>query len=368
MSVLNIEGFDSMPTTTDYVAVAALLASMGFQNVGGSWVVVDGANTRGGIGKCLKSTVLAHLDVAFTDQSQVIFGMAFKYDQAGSILAFKYDDHNDHVPVHMLVATTATGCISVERDGDFYGDSGVTNQWVSPPNTVFTGVWHYIEFDIKLASDGTGWVKVRVDGVSAINVTNISNSRSKDLQANGSPWPAITNLIRIGQVNQVDSQNIQIDDMYLLDPTGTINTMLGDCVVHAVMPVSDLGGTDNDMVQTGGTAAGHFTSINEVGPDDDTSYLQSNTVGDREIFDIGAIPADIANVIAVGVVNRAKKTEAGAAKVHNVVKLGTNEAQSGDIAVLPTYNNRQSVFETKPGGGNWTLADVAAMQIGVETA
>jgi hypothetical protein len=378
MSIIGMEGFDALGTV-DGAVVGPLLQSIGSFVSAGSFNLKVGANTRTGIGAAILQNSLGALEWAFPDKNRIIWGGAIKREGHGAFMALKYDDHAGNIAGIVYLCNSETGCIVVNTGGDGYADTNTwtsrdgyadTNTWtsryVSDPNIINLLVWYYVEIDILLSSTGTGWIKVRVDGVAVLNIVNINVGRTHSFNNNNNTSGLyVGNFVKIGYCDGNGTEGATwYDDMYLLDGAGTVNTMLGDCVVHAVMPVADTG--DNDFAKTGGTGADHATAVNEKPTDEDTSYLQSSGAGQREIFTIDTIPADIVTVIAVSVENRIKKTSAGSATARTVCKLGVNETDSGDIAVPSTYNTKQTIFEEKPGGGAWSKTEAQAIEIGLQ--
>ena len=211
---------------------------------------------------------------------------------------------------------------------------------------MFQSVWHFIE--IKYTSGSI--LEVEVDGVVVISVTGAQTSGSPSI--NYVTW-------------QADSENASLlDDVYICDQAGSsFNDYLGDVVVHSILPNGDAG--TNTMTKVGG-GVGHYTAVNDNPPDFDTSYLSSNTSGDKELFTLSGFPTDIIDVLAVGVNILAKKSAPGVGLYQAVCVVGGVELDSGNRSAPIQYVQTQYLLTSPPGGGTWSLSAAQNAKIGVK--
>lgn len=219
----------------------------------------------------------------------------------------------------------------------------------SPPNVLFVGVWQYIEVLFVVGA----LLQVRIDGATVINVASPGSSA-------GLP-PAINYF----NLSNLQNAGGRYDDMYICDTNGaSFNTFLGDVVVHAVFPNGD--GGANQFAQIGGTGAGHFTSVDELTPDGDASYLSSNTTGQIELFTTPTLPADIVDVLAVAVNTSARKQAVGIGSYASLLDLSGVQSVSATLPTALGYVTQQSLFASPPGGGTWTLTSAQNAKFGVK--
>jgi hypothetical protein len=108
--------------------------------------------------------------------------------------------------------------------------------------------------------------------------------------------------------------------------------------------------------------------VNEVGPDDDSSYIESNTPGDVQTFGAGGAPIAGIDVLAVAVMYAARRTEAGPSSTRPVLRIGgTTYAIGSAKGNTTTYSYQGAAVNKKPSDQTAiTAADYAAMQPGVE--
>jgi hypothetical protein len=371
MSLLFIDGFDAYGDGT----VADLSWGHSFDNylLGSSgWLTVSNfsamqkmsSDTRTGVGFSLyTNSTLADTILPFSMSSGVVLGFAFKLSSIdnnaplGSIVKFRYNNLLGTIYDQMMLAVNGENGVSV-IDGDFNLIAA------SNPNVIFFDTWHYIEVKYVPGLAGAGSVVVKIDGA-------IVASASSAKTMNALAAAAVNQLeLSVGTSNTqshpaISGTYARFDDLYLCNTSGTtFNDFLGDCVVHSVFPVSDA--TPNAMAQTGG-GAGHFTSVDEQGPDGDTSYLSSNTALDKEMFTIGTLPTDMVDVLAIGVNVRARKDATGTGMYTTHLAQGGTEANGPNIAASATYVTSQTLFPTPPAGGTWTKISAQAITIGFET-
>lgn len=347
MALLFIDGFDAYGT--DGVQIAAAMQSALYEF---TEAVFASSDTRTGYGfSChlrqdFPGQGQGQLNLATTLVSEFIIGFSAKVEGNGffPLVEFYRDDLLGHVaPQCYLAVNGVAGLSLVNGTGALIG--------ASSPNVFFPDSHQYLE--IKIVFGGSGSVEVRVDGATVISVPLGSTI--------GGGQPGFANVI---QWNAGGATDYLIDDLYVCDGTGaSFNDFLGDCAVHTVFPIADAG--PNTMTQFGG-GAGHYTDVGEVTPDDDATYLFSNTSGQQEMFSIGALPIDIIDVLAVAVCARAKKSAAGTANYQLVANSGGVET---DGPVLPTnvgYITRNMIMTTAPGGGGWTKTAAQALLIGAK--
>ena len=123
----------------------------------------------------------------------------------------------------------------------------------SANNVFFENTWQYME--VQYGPDtASGTIFVRVDGVDIIDYTGAKTTTGN--------LPGSINYFAF----YADGAGaLYVDDFYLEDLTGSaFNGFLGDVVVHDLLPNADAG--TNQFTQVGGTAGGHYTSVDETPP------------------------------------------------------------------------------------------------------
>lgn len=146
--------------------------------------------------------------------------------------------------------------------------------------------------------------------------------------------------------------NHEWSDLYWDD-----SDVLGD--VKCSYEPMDESGSDADWTPTGDT--NNEDCVDEVGPDDDTTYNRSTTNGDRDSLGHSGL-GNVATAISVEVLVRARKEDANNSSIKVGVKHGANETLSGEKALSTAYAYVSEIFDDVPGGSGWTAAQLAAAE------
>jgi hypothetical protein len=242
----------------------------------------------------------------------------------------------------------------------FMNNAGGIDVYAYPSGTIVAsttadlsaGTYQYVEVKALFSPTATGSVSVQVNGSNIINVTGIV------LSGSGNAW---ANTIAIG----TSSYQAQIDDLYICDGTGTINNdFLGDVAVQLLLPNGD--GAINDFSQVGGTSGQNYTSVNEVPPDDDTSYVYSSTVGDIDAYTLASIGSPSA-VIGVQITASARKDDSST----RVVALGFGNASTQvfdtGFSLTSNYEMFYEPYDQNPiTSADWAVSDFSTAQIALK--
>jgi hypothetical protein len=159
---------------------------------------------------------------------------------------------------------------------------------------------------------------------------------------------------------------VYVDDYYACDIQGsTNNDFLGDVRVQAVFPNGN--GNYSQLTNDLGNMTNNYTHVDEADPNDDTDYVESSNAGDKDTYTYQDLPTTTGTVYGVQVMTYAKKTDSGSRTIRNLARLSGTDADNGsDIALPSGYTYLPSIFETKPGGGAWTITDVNNAEFGVK--
>lgn len=215
--------------------------------------------------------------------------------------------------------------------------------------------WYFIEMKAT-CDDTTGSVEVRIDGATVINLTGVDTK-------NGGA--GVFNRLVLGNAEfSSDDNNAVIDDLYLLDNSGgsPTNDFLGDCRVEVILPNGN--GNSSQFVGSDSDSTDNYLLVDDASPDDDTTYVESATVGNKDTYAYNDLVVTTGTVYGVQILPYARKSDAGTRKFCTVTRLSGTEVDSADQTLSTTYNYFPVVQEAKPGGGVWTIADVNNAEFG----
>lgn len=288
-----------------------------------------------------------------TPQAELIVGFAYK-PHVSILHDVRVEFVNSIGGVIKAILDSTTGIITV----DIPGTAGVC---ASSP-VITNGSWQYIEFKV-LEHDTAGTVEVKRNGSTVCSATALDT---------GVTGGKLTNVRFVATNNgQLD----YIDDLYLLDTTGTTNNdFLGDCRVATLHAVSD-GATNNftlfdDGTQTYSPITDNFSAVRNE-PDltiaRDHNYVESGLIGAREIYNPAAFTDEIIAIHGVQVVNNAKKTSTGVLKYRDEMTIAGIQYDNGTDVATGTGDYHMSTFirDTDPSDNlAWTVAKVNAVGVG----
>ena len=152
-----------------------------------------------------------------------------------------------------------------------------------------------------------------------------------------------------------------IDDFYHYDTTGSgVTDFLGDRRIDYIKPNGD--GTVQ-LTKSGGST--NWELVDDTpGADDDSTYVYSSTITNKDILNLTTISGTAATVDAVQAVVVAKKSDAGAASLKVGVKAGTTEGKSGSEGLGTDYEFYDHIEELNPDDSlAWAQADIDALQV-----
>lgn len=220
-----------------------------------------------------------------------------------------------------------------------------------------TTSWVLIEVYFKIGTSGK--LQVKIDGV-----LDIDFSGNTDKNSNG----YIDNLVH----STWGTGNVYLDDLALNDTSGTIqNSWCGDGRIIRLKPNS-FGGSSDWIANTDPThvdSQNNYTAVDEAIPDDDTTYVESSNVGDKDLYGIEAasIPEDCM-IKNLWIEARAKDVSSSGAEIILKLKPDTIEYDSSAIVLSSSYNRIVSDnFHINPDTNlEWTIEELSNIKIGQE--
>lgn len=236
----------------------------------------------------------------------------------------------------------------------------------SATSALTLNTWYRVEFKVDTTTLASTAIEARLDGVSfASGTANLTSSISR---------------ISMGANLADTTYDVYFDDVAVNNSSGSFqNSWPGSGKIIHLRP-NAAGDTNGFLAQVGGTvgSANNYTRINEVTPDDVTSYNGSAVLNAEDLFncdDSGISGSDVVNVVAVGIRMadiagadataafkvEIEKTASGtksqsANLVPNSTSWKTNAAATPWTHPLVTYQD--------PDSAAWTQTTLDSMQIG----
>ncbi|KKN52729.1 hypothetical protein LCGC14_0609660 [marine sediment metagenome] len=295
----------------------------------------DGLYILGGGGE---QSIQKNLPGSYTT---LIIGFAFKYVGAsnGRLIRF-LDGGTSQVSVRQNNDKT----FSVLRDGTTLATS---------TESFFMDQWYHLEFK-ALISNTVGTIDLLIDGISWISETGL------DTQQSGSNT---VNIIRV--LTENNYQNLLIDDLYVLNTSGTVNNdFIGDYRVEALFPNGAGNAAEWDRYPDGGEA--NYENVDENPSDEDTTYNHQDAAGlpqqDTHVMDDLTTSAGV--VAGIQTMLDTRKDDAGVVTINPVLRQSGTDYDKTSINLNDSYNLKLEVVEEDPSGGSWTIAGVNSVELG----
>lgn len=267
----------------------------------------------------------------------------------GVVNLIEWGDPNSSVQCRLRINTNGT--VEVLR-------SGITSLGTSVA-TIITDAYTYLEAKL-FVHNSLGTCVVRADNVEILNIG------PTDTQGSG-----VSSNIRSVDFGGNTGAGVRVDDLYIADDSGTVNNdFLGDCRVDTLAPVSD----DIAEFDTATPSANHFENVDEEPVDEDTSYNETPTNGDRDVFGRSALPIHPFPSVVLGVQPWAyikKQNDSGDVMVRQLVQpVSTifNQTPQGPSAEdWMVLHDDQEILELNPEtAAQWLESEVNASNFGME--
>jgi hypothetical protein len=223
--------------------------------------------------------------------------------------------------------------------------------------TIVANTWYQIEFYTEV-HDTSGTASVWLNGDAVPEVTF-----SGDTKGGGT---GVIDTIFFASGQAVNGAVDKWDDLVVYDTTGSVNNapQLGDLRCTAFYPNGD--GTASQLVGSDGNSTNNYLLVDETTPNDDTDYVQTATIGNKDTYQFDNLGATAGGVLAVQTKLWAKKTGAGTREIVPVLKLGGTEVDGTSISLGVSYGRYDEIQEEKPGGGIWSASDFNGTEFGVK--
>jgi hypothetical protein len=329
-----IEGFDHMGNSTQYT------------RKGWEWTFFGLANQPGRrpTSRALKtSSGSVALWRAITESQWITAGAAYELPSSAETATGYF----------MYLGSSGTNqCgLFLNADNTVSFRSGTTTLDTSTA-TLTDAAWNYIEMRVKIHAT-TGEYEVRLNGVNILSDTNVDTDPATASAAN-----------QIGIMGRPVSgtgigRSIHTDDFYVGVETGF--TFLGDVRVDTLVPTAE----GNYSQFTPSTGTDNSALVDDATPDDDTTYVESSTVGHRDTYAMEDLSHTPASIFGVQSSVYARKVDSGARELITTVRSGTTDYDSATNVLTTSYLYYTELHATDPDtAAAWTISGVNAVEVG----
>ena len=219
-------------------------------------------------------------------------------------------------------------------------------------HTIEGNTWYYIEVKVTI-SNTVGQVTINVDGVE-----RLSTAADKDTCNGSNEYVGCVMFCRIYPINT------RFDDYYICDTSGSKNNdFLGDIRVDILRPTAN--GANSDFTPKSGS---NYENVDETqGPDDDSTYNESNTLNHKDSYEMGDLTPLGSTIYGAKSQITVRKTDAGAANMGHLVRTGGTDFVSGEYTLSDSFITYTRMMEDDPSGEiEWTEDAINSGEVGLE--
>ena len=240
--------------------------------------------------------------------------------------------------------------------------SWVTILAASGTRKLYPKTWYLIEMYVQIGGVDPR-VQVKIDGILDLDYHGFTGQG-----CNITP-PDITN-IKLGTSGGYlgEISNSYIDDIALNDTEGGVDdSWIGDGKIIVMKP----GGDTATLDLTPSAAVDHYTLVDDIPTDEDTTYVGGNVVDEEDMYTLVASGLVDVGINRVWTEARSKKTAANNDQVALITKAsGGAEVSGGDVTLYSSYTKRVLGAEQTVNpvdSAAWEVADIDLIEIGPRT-
>ncbi len=244
---------------------------------------------------------------------------------------------------------------------DRYRDTGVIRLWrgdrlgtkLLDLPILPTNIWTCLEMHV-ICHSVTGHVEVLYDG----NSVGVFDGNTQAVSNNRLDYWRIGNSF--GNIYTGPMQGYY-DDLAVNDVNGTRNnSWIGRGGIHGLVPNGV--GTYSELTPSAGD---NWECVDETPPNDDTDYVESDTVNHRDLYTHTDLPLD-GTISAVQHIIRAKLSADGEGGIARLIRANDVDYLGTDRNLSTSYRYFLDIIERHPSGVSWTLENIAALESGVQ--
>lgn len=248
--------------------------------------------------------------------------------------------------------------VRLAPDGSLRVTRNATLLSATSSGVIAVGATNYLEFKVTINNSGS--YELRINGAT------VTSGSGVDTQATSN---ATASLVRIGSGNAGSGwTNLDIDDLYICDGSGsTNNDFLGDVRVDCYLPNGN--GNSSQLVGSDSNSTDNYLLVDEAAVNDDTDYVQSSTVTEKDTYSFGNMTHTPSSIYGVQINMQATKTDAGARSIQSVIRSGGSDTDGVALALASSYLNHMQIAETDPNtAAAWSQSGFDAAEFGVKVA
>jgi hypothetical protein len=350
MATILIEGFDHSGTIADF-------GGKGWQSVvNGATAGINSMQVGRLSGRSVR--INPGNNVVGPITGAMIKALPATYTTLFAGFAFQYNSTLTDSPIFQFQQVGGAAVASVwlqNSTGRLYVTNAAGSTVATGSTILAVNTWYYIELEVVVAG-ASGTCELRLNGIAGEVPSTTGNFGSTAI-----------GRIQFSYWGPANSSGLYgyFDDIYVADSTGAAprNTFMGDNRVETLYPVAD--GANTAWTPSSGTA--HWSRVNETTPDGDTTYVSSSNPGDRDSYQYNSLSTLVGVVHGVQTNLLARKDDAAARQIADVIRMGgTNYDGTTTAGLTTSYLYYSTIHNQAPTGSDWTISSVNTTEFGVK--
>lgn len=328
-----MESFDGYNT-------GAMLLTAKWNGVGTN-TIATAAKRTGANGCQIITTNNGSLTRIFDAQQKWVFGTAMRYT-GGPNTSCSFWRALDSTTLQMDTSIDGSFHYILRRNGT----TVATGTFVNSADSVF----RYIEVKYIIANAG-GTAELRINGVVDATFTGDTQNTANATADRCDIWADVGS----------GGFNCEIDDVYINDGQGSVNNdYSGDQAVYYLRC-----NTAGDNAEWTPSASTNVSNIDDVFPDDDTTYNSTDVENELDLFNVEDLPLASGVIAAICIHIRARKETAGTANIQRAHKRAGTTSLGSSFNPSTSYESQYETLELDPvSAAAFTIANVNDMQLG----
>lgn len=246
-----------------------------------------------------------------------------------------------------------TNCIAVNTSGQLavYATALGVNLRAGPTlHSICDNAWHWVEIDMN--TTGAAVNKIYIDGVLELSA------------AAGSA--GATAADRIAFTNPTTT-TCTLDDVIIWDNTAGNGPVFSSIPLGPRQISTGRPNGDGTVQFTPSSGSSNYLMVNESSPDGDTSYVQSATSGQQDLYDFANLSVAPTSITSVILNSHVENPNPGTINFKGICKSSATQTDGTSIIAPSNYRTLQQAFGIDPNtAAAWTTAGLNAAQFGIK--
>lgn len=219
-----------------------------------------------------------------------------------------------------------------------------------------TGAMHLLQMAYTPHST-LGAFRLLLNGVEVLNLVNVNTQATANANVQHVEWGSWTHVSAISQVDY--------DDIAINDPTGTVeNGLPGSGGIVLLRPSAN--GQYSQLLGSDGNRVDNFALVQQT-PTVTTSFVGSAVANERDSYVLSDVPVAFNTVVLAQPIVVGQLASTGTGSLRVTTRMAGVDRGHDTLAQSASWATQFGAhMHTAPNGDPWTVANINALELGVE--